>query len=368
MTASRFPVARTAKGVTIQITTEQRQFEGELIEVRDDGLLMLVEQKLRFVPYGSVDSSLVYNTKLGRDLRGRRAPNALARDRLRLISRHPQGLSPELLRQLLAVYGQTEIDRSFAPQDQSKCLDIAAFIECARNATAKYRNQEAAVVDGYRRIGGDFPAMGEHWIKIGLLFDGELDPNHPEVLNYVVVGGKPELAGVAYALALLQDESPPDWPVAHEGWHDHSRSLEDETILPHHNAAGHDGTPRLSMLHVWLWLDNPEGTFAADNWAIPYFRLQRRVPAPFSVDAAKALALVAAGSSHITASVEAAVSSEAARSTVRAAITRAQDTVESMRVRNTLDDTDRLSNVWRQMCESIDRASGSRSALCERVP
>ena len=295
MSASKFPVARTANGVTIQITTEQRRFEGELIEVRNDGILMLVQQKLRFVPYNSINSSLVSNTKLGNELRGRRAPNALARDQLRLISRYPQGLSPELLQQLLTLHGQTEIDRSFAPQDESKCVDRAAFIECARTATAKYKDQSAAVLDGYRRVGADFPAMGEHWIKIGLIFDGELDANHPEVLNYVVVAGKPELAGVGYALPLLENESPPDWPAGRSAWHDHSRSLEDETIMPHHNDAGHAGAPRLSMLHVWLWLDNPEGIFAADNWAIPYLRSQIPPPNPFSVDAAKALASTTRG-------------------------------------------------------------------------
>jgi hypothetical protein len=295
MTATTFPVATSPKGITGYITTEKGRFPGELLEVRDDGLLMLVARKLRFVPYASILHSQLNDTKLGRELHDGRAPNAVVRDRLRLISRYPQGLTPDLLQQLLAAHGQTEVEGPIATINRSNCKDTPAFIECARKATAKYKDQSLAILDGYRRVGTDFPAMGEHWIKIGLLFDGQLDANHPEVLNYVVVAGKPELAGVAYALPLLENESPPDWPAGRSAWHDHSRSLEDETIVPHHNAAGHDGAPRLSMLHVWLWLDNPEGIFAADNWAIPYLRLQIPPPNPFSVDAAKALALPTRG-------------------------------------------------------------------------
>ena len=80
-----------------------------------------------------------------------------------------------------------------APQDDSP----AAFVEKARQATSKYQDQSVAILDGYRRIGRDFPAMGEHWIKIGLLFDGKFDAAHPEMLAYAT---DPESRG---SLALL---------------------------------------------------------------------------------------------------------------------------------------------------------------------
>ena len=86
---------------------------------------------------------------------------------------------------------------------------VPRFVECARAATGKYRDESAAILDGYRRIGRDFPAMGEHWIRIGLVFDGKFDPARPEVLNYVTVAGKPRLIGVAYAVPLLPGREPP---------------------------------------------------------------------------------------------------------------------------------------------------------------
>src|SRR6266508_1122781 len=130
---------------------------------------------------------------------------------------------------------------------------VAAFIESARVATAKYQDRSVAIAEGYRNIGSDFPAMGEHWIRIGLVFDSKFDPEYPEVLTYAVLSGKPQLLGVAYALPLLPGESAPDWPVGKEKWHDHFRTLEDETVLPHHHAAGHAGdAPRLTMLHAWI--------------------------------------------------------------------------------------------------------------------
>src|SRR5207237_550430 len=114
----------------------------------------------------------------------------------------------------------------------------ADFITSAKAATARFQDRDVAISEGYRQIGGDFPAMGEHWIHIGLVFDGKFDPEHPEVLMYAMVSGKPQLLGVAYALPLLKGESPPDWPVGQAAWHDHFRTLEDETSVPLHHSPG----------------------------------------------------------------------------------------------------------------------------------
>src|SRR5436309_12614976 len=69
----------------------------------------------------------------------------------------------------------------------------AAFLERARSATAKYQDQSIAILEGYRRIGRDFPAMGEHWIRLDLVFDGKIgkiEAEHPELLTYITVNGK----------------------------------------------------------------------------------------------------------------------------------------------------------------------------------
>src|SRR5205823_815673 len=149
-------------------------------------------------------------------------------------------------------------------------MSAAAFLERARAATGKYQDRAVAILDGYRQIGGDFPAMGEHWINVGLLYDGKIEPEHPEFLTYAVINGEPRLLGLAYALPLLSGESVPDWPAGIEAWHDHFRTIEDETLFPQHHSFGAAGdAPRLAMLHVWTWLANPAGIWAPDNWAIP---------------------------------------------------------------------------------------------------
>jgi hypothetical protein len=52
--------------------------------------------------------------------------------------------------------------------------------------------------------------------------------------------------------------------------------------------------PRIAVLHAWVWLDNPDGLLATDNWALPYARLGYGAPpAGASRAAARALALAA---------------------------------------------------------------------------
>src|SRR5207247_3533808 len=51
--------------------------------------------------------------------------------------------------------------------------------------------------------------------------------------------------------------------------------------------------PRLAVMHAWIWLDNPDGILATDNWALPYARLGLDVPRAISHSAARALALAA---------------------------------------------------------------------------
>lgn len=247
-----------------------------------------------------------------------------------------------------------------------------AFLACARAGTERYRDHAAAVLDGYRAIGRDFPGMGEHWIRVSLVFDGVFDPAHPEILTYVAIDGTRQLLGAAYAVPLLAGEEPPDSPAGPAGWHDHSRTIEDETVLPHHHMQGSAaGQARLAMLHAWLWSPNPAGMFAADNWAIPFLRLQLD-PGPDSrAAAAKALALATGGRSYFEQAIHAAAtlsSSEQAR--VRGAMDRAVALVEAM-VRDfgssgpTVAGRAALADVWHRLWGEIDAGlgDGARESL-----
>ena len=213
------------------------------------------------------------------------------------------------MKTLLLVLGlatQAELRDPAAAQSLQSCrnaikpLNGEAFAECARIAAEKYQDRSKAISDGYRPIGRDCPAMGEHWIRNGLVFDGVVaDPTRPEVLNYVLVDGKPKLVGLGFAAPLLAGELAPEAPAGRSAWHDHSRTIEDETVLPHtepdhaHHGAGPG--PRLAMLHTWLWAPNPDGVFATDNWGLAFVRLGLTVPPNSPPGAAKALSLMTGG-------------------------------------------------------------------------
>jgi hypothetical protein len=61
------------------------------------------------------------------------------------------------------------------------------------------------------------------------------------------------------------------------------------------------------VLHAWIWLENPDGLLATDNWALPYARLGYAIPRNASREAARAVALAAgdAGRTFVTASLRA---------------------------------------------------------------
>jgi len=242
----------------------------------------------------------------------------------------------------------------------------ASFLDRARTSTAKYQDQSVAILEGYRRIGRDFPAMGEHWIRLDLLFDGRIDAEHPEVLTYVPVEGGSKLTGVAYALPLLPGESPPDLPAPTDAWHDHFRTIEDETVLPlHHLHATASSMPRMAMLHAWIWTRNPGGVFAADNWAIPYVRagLMPLENAPRS--AAAALSLLDGGVEYFTATVDAIASPSAKKHVaINAAFARARSAVERDVRENRMAG---LSDIWTQLLQSLESVIDPKHWMALRV-
>jgi hypothetical protein len=204
------------------------------------------------------------------------------------------------------------------------------FVALVRAATSRYHDRRRAVADGYRLIGRDFPGMGEHWVNVGLLFDGAYDPARPEFLSYVVVDGAPKLLGVAYGLPLLAGEAPPNEPAGRAAWHDHVGTLDEETLVPHHHHSGHGGHgPRLAMVHAWVWLDNPEGLFAADNWAIPFARLGLVPPAVPARTAGQALSLLSGGDAYVTEALARERHSDQATRACVEALARARAKVEA---------------------------------------
>ena len=109
MTARKYRPAQDPKGVIMRLDTAQGKLVGELIEVRDSGIIVLTDQKLSLLPYTAILSSEVDQTESRFSISNRMIPKPEVQTRLRLLSRFPQGLTPELMRQLLDAYGQKEL-------------------------------------------------------------------------------------------------------------------------------------------------------------------------------------------------------------------------------------------------------------------
>lgn len=175
--------------------------------------------------------------------------------------------------------------------------EVAEFVAAAREATSRYLDQDVALRDGYRRIGPDFPSMGEHWLNRALVMRADVDPARPPILEYITVEGRPVLAGVAYAKLVYAEAPVTPIPAPPTAWHYHSGSVDEESFIASHAArATPDSAPgaRIAVLHAWIWTGNPDGLFATDNWALPWIRLGIDPPAGVP-DSLTLMAALAAG-------------------------------------------------------------------------
>src|SRR5438034_4029628 len=163
-----------------------------------------------------------------------------------------------------------------APADTA----LASFVARARAGTEALRHPDAARLAGYHPVGPDFPGMGRHWIHTALILRPIPDAAQPPVLEYAEIDGVPTLVGVAYAVLVSADTAPASLPVPKAAWHFHQGTVDEESFLRSHAGVDHMTPgrpgPRLAVVHAWIWLDNPDGLLATDNWALPYARLDRK--------------------------------------------------------------------------------------------
>lgn len=261
---------------------------------------------------------------------------------------------------LLAALGAARPMAAQLPADS-----IARFVARAREATRRFQERSAAIEAGYRRIGPDFPGMGEHWISIGLLFRSSFDVAHPAVLEYIESAGTPRLVGVAYALPLLPGESPPAFPAS-RAWHSHTASVDEESLIITQLTSAHGGDDgsRLAMLHAWIWLDDTDSIFAANNWELPFLRLGMEPPrGAIPPAAARALSLVAGGEAFYKWIYDRTLSSATDSAVIALAVDNARREVEVLLAgrggatgsRIGSDELSALAGIWAAMWERLER-------------
>lgn len=382
-TVDSYPPAQGPEGLPAVLAVEGRgTLQGELLEVAETGLLVRAGRVIYRVRYTRIRRASFPTDSEELSFRGPSPPRPEVRERLRLVSRFPQGMDEGLLARLLEAYGQDEVvDLGGAPLESADSL--AALVRTIREATVRFQDRTAAIREGYRKLGPDFPAMGEHWIQPGLVVAGELDPTRPPVLSYATLEGQVTLTGVAFTVPLGEKEEPPPFLGRKEVWHDHSKRVDEESLLLNHagatapsNRVGGRG-PRLAMVHVWAWTENPEGVLVQHNWALPFRRVGLPVPEDASSAARRALSLAGGGVAYYETLLSAALGGSPEEEDERRRVLRAH----GARVETWLGQQDRggevprarqldlepLVTTWESLWEALEegRSAAARESLRE---
>ena len=129
-----------------------------------------------------------------------------------------------------------------------------------RDVTAKYRDVEAALADGYLPtddcVASPDGGMGLHYVNPALL--GDLDPDHPPVLLYSPEGHRRTLMGAEW----FQPDADQDLTT----------DADRPSLFGHAFQGpmlGHEpGMPIHYDLHVWAWRANPARDFSPWNPAV----------------------------------------------------------------------------------------------------
>lgn len=102
-----FQPANSPDGIDADLRLRKTHVRGELLEVQDSALIVLTDsQTIVMVPVDSIRSG-VFGERGALIGGGGNLARELAQ--LRLLSRFPAGLTPEIRARLLAAYGQTEV-------------------------------------------------------------------------------------------------------------------------------------------------------------------------------------------------------------------------------------------------------------------
>ena len=248
------------------------------------------------------------------------------------------------------------------------------FVTVARSATARYQSQEAAIADGFHRIGTDFPAMGEHWVNLPQVMADTFAPGRPSVLTYITIGGVPRLAGVAYTKLLAPHELPPAFAPARGQWHEHNGSIVEESFLAGHQTNASTDELRLAILHAWVWIENPDGMFVTDNWSLPFARLGIPTPNGKARDAARIATLATAAADYYRQALDEGLTPSAEERLRYEAIlkdyqrTAAVDIHAAAERRSlTVEEEHRLATLWPQLWQSLETALPGRAAALHEV-
>jgi len=137
------------------------------------------------------------------------------------------------------------------------------LVQAVRDATERFKGvtSVAGPGEGYELgfgcvSGGEFGAMGMHYINMKLVGDKEIKADEPEIILFEPTrNGGIRITGVDYLVDKEDWESNPD----------HKGPPELMGQLFHlFDSPNRFGLKPFYTLHVWAWKENPNGTFV--NW------------------------------------------------------------------------------------------------------
>jgi hypothetical protein len=134
-----------------------------------------------------------------------------------------------------------------------------ALVKQVRDITAGFQTPQTLPA-GYQLLfgcvsGGDFGAMGLHFVNLDLVNDGEIYPDKPEIVLYEPLpNGRMRITGADYLVYAA------DWDAKHP----HDPPQLGGQLFHLFDSPNRFGLPAFYTLHVWAWKDNPAGTFT--NW------------------------------------------------------------------------------------------------------
>jgi hypothetical protein len=136
------------------------------------------------------------------------------------------------------------------------------LVGTVQRAVERYRDPADAEANGWMSAnacvsGPEEGAMGVHFVKGSILFDGALDPEEPEALIYEIRGNRARLVGVEFIVVASQWHANNAAPPVIMGQQTH--------LVPAPNRYGLDA---FYELHVWAFRPNVKGTFVDWNPAV----------------------------------------------------------------------------------------------------
>jgi hypothetical protein len=136
------------------------------------------------------------------------------------------------------------------------------LVQVVQRATERYRDPADADAQGWKSAGAcvsspEEGAMGVHFIKGSILFDGTFDPQEPEALIYEITDRRARLVGAEFIITAAE-------------WH--QKNAAPPVILGQQtNFVGSPnrfGLPAFYELHVWAFRNNTKGTYVDFNPAV----------------------------------------------------------------------------------------------------